>query len=259
MECSAIVLEEGKEYLVESRLGPIAKAEGFDTIDRLVEALRINSNNGLQSTVVEALTTNETSFFRDIHPFETLKDVVLPELLKNRNSTKELNIWCGASSSGQEPYTVAMLIQENFPILLDWKMNFIASDISEKMLDRCRSGLFSQLEVNRGLPASLLIKNFDRQGANWVIKKQFRDMIEFKYINLSRELPYLPKMDMVFMRNVLIYFDVEMKKKILKQVKSILQPDGYLFLGGAETTLNLDESYTRLGVKFSGCYRLIRG
>lgn len=256
MECSAIVLEEGKEYLVESRLGPIAKAEGFDTIDRLVEALRINSNNGLQSTVVEALTTNETSFFRDIHPFETLKDVVLPELLKNRNSTKELNIWCGASSSGQEPYTVAMLIQENFPILLDWKMNFIASDISEKMLDRCRSGLFSQLEVNRGLPASLLIKNFDRQGANWVIKKQFRDMIEFKYINLSRELPYLPKMDMVFMRNVLIYFDVEMKKKILKQVKSILQPDGYLFLGGAETTLNLDESYTRLGVKFSGCYRL---
>jgi len=259
LECSAIVLEEGKEYLVESRLGPIAKAEGFDTIDRLVEALRINSNNGLQSTVVEALTTNETSFFRDIHPFETLKDVVLPELLKNRNSTKELNIWCGASSSGQEPYTVAMLIQENFPILLDWKMNFIASDISEKMLDRCRSGLFSQLEVNRGLPASLLIKNFDRQGANWVIKKQFRDMIEFKYINLSRELPYLPKMDMVFMRNVLIYFDVEMKKKILKQVKSILQPDGYLFLGGAETTLNLDESYTRLGVKFSGCYRLIRG
>ena len=256
LERSAIVLEDGKEYLVESRIGPVAKTEGFDTIDRLVEALRKNSRNGLQAKVVEALTTNETSFFRDIHPFETLKNVVLPELIKNRKSTIELNIWCAASSSGQEPYSIAMLIQENFPALSDWKINFIASDISEKMLDRCRAGRFSQLEVNRGLPASLLIKYFEKDGPTWCIKKQLRKVIQFRQINLSHELPYLPTMDIIFLRNVLIYFDVEMKKKILKQFRSILQPDGYLFLGGAETTLNLDESYTRLGVKYSGCYHL---
>lgn len=259
LERSAIVLEDGKEYLVESRIHPVAKTEGFDTIDQLVEALRQNSHNGLQSKVIEALTTNETSFFRDIHPFETLKDVVLPELLKNRESKRELNIWCAASSSGQEPYSIAMLIREHFPALLDWKINFIASDISEKMLDQCRSGKFSQLEVNRGLPASFLVKYFEKNGATWSIKKQFRGMIHFKHINLSRELPYLPRMDLIFLRNVLIYFDIEMKQKILKQLRSILQPDGYLFLGGAETTLNLDESYTRMSVKNSGCYRLIKG
>jgi len=259
VEHSGIVLESGKEYLVESRIGLVARTEGFDTIKLLVEALRQNSLNGLQFKVIEALTTNETSFFRDIHPFETLKKIILPKLIKDRKNTKELNIWCAASSSGQEPYSMAMLIQENFPILLDWKVNFIASDISEKMLNRCRSGKFSQLEVNRGLPAAFLIKYFEKNGPTWSIKKQLRERIQFQQINLSRELPYLPGMDIIFLRNVLIYFDIEMKKKILKQLRSILKPDGYLFLGGAETTLNLDESYTRMGIKYSGCYRLLKG
>lgn len=258
-EHSAIVLEDGKEYLVESRLGPIIKTEGFDTIDQLVKALRKNPNNGLQYKVTEALTTNETSFFRDIHPFETLKNIILPELIKTRQSTKELNIWCAASSSGQEPYSIAMLIQENFPTLFNWKINFIASDISEKMLNRCQSGTFNQIEVNRGLPAALLIKYFDKNGPVWSIKKQLRERIDFQHINLSGELPYLPKMDIIFLRNVLIYFDIGMKKKVLKQLRTVLKPDGYLFLGGAETTLNLDESYTRMGVKYSGCYRLLKG
>lgn len=258
-ERSAIVLEEGKEYLVESHIGPVAKTEGFETIERLVEALRKNTHNGLQTKVIEALTTNETSFYRDIHPFETLKNIILPDLIKSREDTKELNIWCAASSSGQEPYSIAMLIQENFPALLNWKINFIASDISEEMLDRCRSGKYSQLEVNRGLPASHLIKYFKKDGPAWIIKKEIRERIQFQYVNLSHELPYLPKMDIVFLRNVLIYFDIEMKKKVLKQLKSVLKPDGYLFLGGAETTLNLDTSYSRMGVKYSGCYRLIKG
>ena len=249
MERSAIVLEDGKEYLVESRIGQVVETEGFDTIDQLVEALRKNSHNGLQTKVIEALTTNETSFFRDIHPFETLKDAVLPELLESRASTKNLNIWCAASSSGQEPYSIAMLIRENFPALLDWKMNFIASDISEKMLDRCRSGKFSQLEVNRGLPASLLVKYFEKNGSTWFIKKQLQEMVHFQHINLSRELPYLPKMDIIFMRNVLIYFDIETKKKILKQLRSILQPDGFLFLGAAESTINLDHSFERMDLQ----------
>ncbi len=258
LERSAIVLEDGKEYLVESRIGQVVETEGFDTIDQLVEALRKNSDNGLQSKVIEALTTNETSFFRDIHPFETLKDAVLPELLESRTSTEKLNIWCAASSSGQEPYSIAMLIRESFPALLDWKINFIASDISEKMLDRCRSGKFSQLEVNRGLPASFLVKYFEKNGTTWSIKKQLQEMIHFQHINLSRELPYLPPMDIIFMRNVLIYFDIETKKKILEQLRSILQPDGFLFLGAAESTINLDNAFERVDYKHSGCYRLKR-
>jgi chemotaxis protein methyltransferase CheR len=222
----------------------------------LVQALQKNSNNGLQSKVIEAITTNETSFFRDIHPFETLKDAILPQLLESRKNERTLNIWSAASSSGQEPYSIAMLIRENFPELLDWKINFIASDISEKMLSRCRSGKFSQLEVNRGLSASLLVKYFEKTGAAWFIKEQLRKMIHFQQINLSREFPYLPKMDIIFMRNVLIYFDIETKKKVLNQLISVLQPDGFLFLGAAESTINLDSSFERTSYKHSGCYRL---
>ena len=253
---SAIVIEDGKEYLVESRVGPVAKNEGFDSIEQLIQAVRNNPGNGLQDKIVEALTTNETSFFRDVHPFETLKNVILPEVLKIRKTQKGLNIWCGASSSGQEPYSIAMLIKENFPILLDWKLNFICSDLSTEMLDRCRSGEFSQLEVNRGLSAPLLIKYFEKNGLKWSIKKELREMISFQQINLSEPLPYLPKMDIIFMRNVLIYFDVPMKRKIFKQIRSILQPDGFLFLGAAESTLNLDDAFERMDLKHSGCYRL---
>lgn len=258
LERSAIVLEDGKEYLVESRIGQVAETEGFGSIDQLVQALQKNSQNGLQSKVIEALTTNETSFFRDIHPFETLKNAILPELIKNRKDSRRLNIWCAASSSGQEPYSIAMLIRENFPILFDWKLNFIASDISESMLSRCRSGKFSQLEVNRGLSAPFLVKYFEKTGPAWFIKEQLRKMIHFQQINLSRELPYLPKMDIIFMRNVLIYFDIETKKKILKRLTSILEPDGFLFLGAAESTINLDSSFERMSYKHSGCYRLKR-
>jgi chemotaxis protein methyltransferase CheR len=256
---SAIVLEDGKEYLVDSRIGPVAKAEGLNTVEQLVKALRKNSHNGLQSKVVEALTTNETSFFRDIYPFDFLKNVVLPELIKIRSDSKKLNIWCAASSSGQEPYTIAMLFKENFPELSNWNLNFIASDISDKMLAQCKSGKYSQLEVNRGLPATLLIKYFEKDGASWTIKQELRELIQFKKINLSEELPNIPKMDIIFLRNVLIYFDIPMKKTILKNLREVLQPDGYLFLGGSETTLNLDEHYTRMNVKHSACYRLSKG
>jgi chemotaxis protein methyltransferase CheR len=256
---SAIVLEDGKEYLVDSRIGPIATAEGFDTVDQLVEALRKNSNNGLQSKLVEALTTNETSFFRDFHPFEALKSVILPEIIKTRGGSKELNIWCAASSSGQEPYSIAMLLREDFPELHNWKLNFIASDISDKMLNRCRSGKFSQLEVNRGLPATLLIKYFEKNDSSWIIKNELRKMVDFQKINLSEDLPYIPRMDIIFLRNVLIYFDIPTKKKVLNSFRDILQPNGYLFLGGSETTLNLDEFYTRMNIKHSSCYRLLKG
>lgn len=259
LELSAIVLETGKEYLVESRILPLAKQEGFASIGELVNSLRVNPKNGLSVKVVDAMTTNETSFFRDIHPFETLKKHIIPDLIKKRSATKQLNIWSGASSSGQEPYTIAMILRENFPELRNWKVNYISSDISNEMLDRCKKGVYSQLEINRGLPATLMIKYFERHGTEWQAKEDLRKMIDFRYLNLCERWPLLPKMDLVLLRNVLIYFDVEMKKKILKQIQELLRPDGYMFLGAAETTMNLNESFERMDYKQSGCYRIREG
>lgn len=258
-DLSAIVLEPGKEYLVESRIQPLAKKEGLDSIEDLVKQLRTAPQNGLRTKVVDAMTTNETSFFRDIHPFETLKKFVLPDLIKKREAAKELNIWCGASSSGQEPYTLAMVIRENFPQLQSWKIKYISSDISHEMLDRCKKGVFSQLEINRGLPAMLMVKHFERHGTEWQIKEDLRKMIDFRYMNLSENWSVMPKMDLVMLRNVLIYFDVDMKKNILNKIQKLLMPDGYLFLGAAETTLNLNESFERMDYKQSGCYRIREG
>jgi chemotaxis protein methyltransferase CheR len=259
LEKSAIVLETGKEYLVESRIQPLALKEGFASIEELVKKMQLNPRNGFCEKVVEAMTTNETSFFRDIHPFETLKGFVLPDLIEKRKGTRELNIWCGASSSGQEPYTLAMLMRENFPDLLSWKINYMATDISNEMLDRCRNGIYSQLEVNRGLPAAMMVKYFERHGTEWQVKEDMRKMIDFRITNLAGNWPLMPKLDLVMMRNVLIYFDVEMKKTILGKIKKLLKPDGYLFLGAAETTLNLDEDFERMNYKQSGCYRIRQG
>lgn len=259
LEMSAIVLEPGKEYLVESRIQPLALKEGFASIEELVKKMQVNPRNGFCAKVVEAMTTNETSFFRDIHPFETLKGFVFPDLIEKRKDTKELNIWCGASSSGQEPYTLAILMRENFPQLQSWKINYMASDISNEMLDRCRNGVYSQLEVNRGLPATMMVKYFERHGTEWQVKEDMRKMIDFRITNLSGNWPIMPKLDLVMMRNVLIYFDVEMKKTILGKIKKLLRPDGYMFLGAAETTLNLDESFERMNYKQSGCYRIRQG
>lgn len=258
-DLSAIVLESGKEYLVESRLRPLAKKEGFETIEDLVKNLRNGPKNGLSTKVVDAMTTNETSFFRDIHPFETLKKHIIPDLIEKRKATRQLNIWSGASSSGQEPYTFAMILRENFPELRTWKINYMSSDISHEMLERCRKGIYSQLEINRGLPATLMVKYFERHGTEWQAKKELRDMIDFRYLNLCEKWPPLPRMDLVLIRNVLIYFDVEMKKKILKQIQDLLLPDGYMFLGAAETTMNLNESFERMDYKQSGCYRIVKG
>ena len=253
---AAIVLGPGKEYLVESRMASLIQQEGIDSIEDLVKKLRTNPQNGLQTRVVEAMTTNETSFFRDIHPFNVLKDHVLPELIEKNKDTKKLHIWCGASSSGQEPYSLAMLIRQNFPKIIDWNITFIASDISHEMLERCRNGIYSQLEINRGLPAPMMVKFFERKGTDWQIKEDLRKLVDFKFVNLCQAWPYMPPMDLVMMRNVLIYFDVEIKKDILVKVKKLLKPGGYLFLGAAETTINLEDSFERMNFKQSGCYRI---
>jgi chemotaxis protein methyltransferase CheR len=252
---SAIVLEPGKEYLVESRLTPVARQEGLVTIDQLVTALRRGSANGLQRRVVEAMTTNETSFFRDIYPFDALRTRVIPELVARRASERRLTIWSGACSSGQESYSTIIMLREHFPALSNWKVTIYATDLSHEMVERTRNGRFSQLEVNRGLPAPMLLKYFERHGMEWQVREEHRRLIEAQQMNLAASWPSLPSMDIVLMRNVLIYFDVKTKKEILARIRSVLRPDGYLFLGSAETTLNLDEAFERVQIEKAVCYR----
>ena len=258
-ERSAIVLDEEKEYLISSRLEPLAKEFGFDSLPGLVGRLRRTSYDMLHRKVVEAMTTNETSFFRDWSPFLALKDHILPDLITRRASTRSLSIWCGASSSGQEPYSIMLIIQEHFPQLQDWQIRFLATDISGAMVKRSQEGIYSQLEVNRGLPEGLLTKYFSKKGTHWQIAEDMRKKIEFREMNLAGPWPLFPPMDMVVLRNVMIYFDGETKKHILKKIRNILNPQGYLLLGGTETTLNLDEQYERVAVNGTSCYRIRKG
>lgn len=256
---AAIVLDDGKGYLIESRLQPLAKRHGFASLQAMVGQLRAQPQNGIHWDVVEAMTTNETYFFRDVHPFEAFKKNVLPELIKKRASVRQLNIWCAAASSGQEVYTILMLLKENFPALASWKVNFIASDISKEMLDRCREGCYSQLEVNRGLPAPLLIKYFLKIGTEWIIKDDLRKMVELRQINLAETWSGLPPLDIVFMRNVLIYFDLQTKQNIFGKLSKLLKSDGYLFLGGAETTMGIDDHFMRVAVDKTSYYQIALG
>lgn len=252
---AAIALDNGKEYLVESRLTPLVKEAGLATISELISKIKEKNDFTLMNKVVDVMTTNETFFFRDIHPFETLKKTVIPALIAKRGPAESIRIWCAASSTGQEPYTIAMVIAENFA-LHKARFNMIASDISPTVLDKAKSGLYSQIEVNRGLPASLLVKHFTKKSTEWQIKDDIRKMIDYRIINLAEPLPAMQSLDIVFIRNVLIYFDVETKKKILGGIRKLLKPDGYLFLGGSETTLNLDDNFERCSADNSVFYQL---
>lgn len=253
---SALVLEPGKEYLVESRLDPLARQEGFSSLPQLVKSLRADPSSDLHRKVVEAMTTNETSFFREIRVFEMFRKTILPDLLVRRASQRSLNFWCAASSAGQEPFSLAMLLQEHRPSLDAWDIKFIASDISTEMLARARLGCYNQLEINRGLPAQLLVKYFEKRGAAWKISEEIRRMVDFREINLIHSWPPLPRMDVIFMRNVLIYLDLETKKNILGKVSRLLDPSGYLFLGGSETTMNLEDSFEPVSSDGATCFRL---
>jgi chemotaxis protein methyltransferase CheR len=253
---SAIVLEDGKEYLIEARLGPVAREEGFASIGALVAAIQGKPFDGLHRKVVEAMTTNETSFFRDVHPFDSLRQIVLPDIIAKRKPFRRLTIWCAASSTGQEPYTIAMVLREHFPELVDWQVKILATDLSTAVLDRAKEGRYRQLEVNRGLPAHYLLKYFERHGAEWQVKASVRELVEFRQMNLIDAWPSLPEMAVVFLRNVLIYFDVATKRTILEKVRKILASDGVLFLGGAETTMNVDPAFDRIAIAKSSCYRV---
>lgn len=253
---SAIVLEANKSYLVESRLSPVARECGLDTIERLIEKLQEPNAQGLTQKVVDAMTTNETSFFRDLHPFQALKTTILPNLIKARSSERVLNIWSNACSSGQEVYSIAMMIQESFPELGGWKVRLIASDLSTKILEKAKTGLFTQTEINRGLPMPLLLKYFSKQGIQWKLNDEIRSMVEFRPINLIETFPTaINRMDIVFLRNVLIYFSPETKSAILNRVRASLRNDGCLFLGGSETTMNLNVKFEKQQIGNAVYYR----
>lgn len=202
------------------------------------------------------MTTNETLFFRDQHPFDALRSHMLPALVRARGKERRLRIWCAAASTGQEPYSVAITLRENFPELADWDVKLLATDLNCAVLARARSGRYSTLEVKRGLPASLLLKYFRAQGDEWQLKDEVRRMVQFSELNLLDAWGTLGPLDIVLMRNVLIYFDVETKKRILGQLRGQLARDGYLLLGGAETTANLDDAYVPLRLGAGVYYRL---
>jgi chemotaxis protein methyltransferase CheR len=253
---SAVILENEKAYLVEARLLALARCQGFDSMTALLAQIRAEPYSALQQKVVEILTNNETSFFRDLYPFDALRQQILPELMRRRTTERALHIWCGASSSGQEPYSIAMLLREHFPLLNGWKLRIIGSDLSVEILQRAQLGRYSQAEVNRGLPARLLVKYFQQSGADWQIKDEIRDMVDFRSINLIDAWPSLPPQDIILIRNVLMYFDVATKKQILEKIRRLLRPDGYLCLGGAETTFNVHDAFERAQFERSACYRL---
>jgi len=240
---SAIDLQPGKEYLVESRLAPIARASGEKDVAALVMRLR-RGDEKLSELVVDALTTNETSWFRDTHPFQAFSQHLLPELA--RSGCRSVTIWSAACSSGQEAYSLAML-------LLDWLPNnpgvtaqIVGTDISARMVERARSAKFSQLEVNRGLPAPYLVKYFEQVGREWALKPQVKGLTRFERGNLAHPPVNVPPCDVVFLRNVLIYFDLDTKRTVLGHIRKVLRPGGYLVLGGAESTLNLDGTFRRM-------------
>lgn len=234
---TAIVLEPGKEYLVESRLAPIARRQGFDNVGELLKKLGSTYAPALRDEVLDAMTTNETSFFRDLHPWQTLKTEILPELIESRSATRQLTIWCAACSSGQEPYSLALLMAEEFPNeFQSWDLRIIATDISPSMVRRCSEGAFSQLEVNRGLPAAMLARHFTRRGLNFVADDSLRRVIEVRHANLDALPPVseLGGFDLVIVRNVLIYFDDIVKKRIIESVHARMRSTGVMLLGSTE-------------------------
>ena len=240
---SGLVLTEDKAYLLESRLMPVARKRGMKGLEDLISTIRTSKEEDLLREVTEAMTTNESFFFRDIKPFDTFRDVILPDLLKNRAVMKSFRIWCAAASSGQEPYSLAMVMKELATKLTGWSYEIIATDISTKMLDKATKGIYSQFEVQRGLPIQLLLKYFKKANDVWEIDPSLRAMVTFKEFNLLNDPKVLGAFDVVFCRNVLIYFDQPTKSRILDWIARMLPADGRLFLGGAETVLGITDKF----------------
>jgi chemotaxis protein methyltransferase CheR len=254
-EHAAIEIGPDKEYLVEQRIGGLVRQEGEESISSLVATARRETAGRLTALIVDAMTTNETSFYRDPTVFEFLRAEILPELIERNAATKRLRIWCAASSSGQEPYSIAMLIREHFPeVAQNWQVRILATDISSSMVARTAAGRYSRLEVNRGLPAALLVKYFQKEGLDWEISADVRRWVDARECNLARALPFTEQFDLVMLRNVLIYFSVDTKRAVLDRIKGVLAPHGALFLGATESTMHIDDSWVRRSYGNSSCY-----
>ncbi len=243
---SGLIITPEKLYLLESRLLPLAQKQGIQGgLEGLARQMRACRDAALTRAVVEAMTTNETSFFRDNTPFQRLKEDILPVFLKSRATQRSLRIWSAACSSGQEPYSVAMTLKEH-PQLAGWRFEIVATDLSQDILAQAKAGVYSQFEVQRGLPIQMLVKYFTKQGDNWAFKPELKDMIAFKEANLLGDLKHLGHFDIVLCRNVLIYFDVPTKGKVLSTLKGATREDGVLFLGGAETVIGISDAFRPL-------------
>ena len=240
-ERSGLDLSADKQYLVESRLIPLARRAGLPGIAELVAKVKSGSD-GLTSEVVEAMTTNETFFFRDKIPFDHLRETILPALLQARASRRSLRIWSAACSTGQEPYSIAMCLKE-FAGLSGWRIEIVATDLSQGVLEKARAGIFSQFEVQRGLPIQMLVKYFTQVGELWQLNANIRGMVQHRQLNLLQDFSHLGTFDVVFCRNVLIYFDQDTKAAIFERVAKVLEPDGVLVLGAAESVVGISDAF----------------
>ena len=245
-ERSGLVLTRDKAYLLESRLLPVARKRSMKSLDDLIAALRGRPESELVRDVVEAMTTNESFFFRDTKPFDQFRNFILPQLIKARAIKKSIRIWSAACSSGQEPYSLAMILSEEKVKLPGWQLEIVASDLSTEILEKAQAGQYSQFEVQRGLPIQLLVKYFKQQGDRWQIDPAIRAMVKFRCLNLLEDFTHHGQFDVIFCRNVLIYFDQATKTMVLERVARILPQDGYLYLGGAETVIGITDKFQSL-------------
>jgi chemotaxis protein methyltransferase CheR len=239
---SGLVLSADKQYLVESRLTPLARKAGIASLAELVAKLRI-PNERLIVDVVEAMTTNESFFYRDKIPFDHFKQAIVPGLMAARAKERRIRIWCAAASTGQEPYSLAMCLKEMKDKLTGWRVEILGTDLSMEVLEKAKAGVYSQFEVQRGLPIQMLVKNFTQVGDSWQIAPDIRAMVRYRPLNLLADFSSLGRFDIVFCRNVLIYFDQDTKTGVLNRIAKLLEPDGYLVLGAAETVVGLTDAF----------------
>ena len=240
---SGLDLSPDKQYLVESRLVPLARKANLAGITELVQKMKMGSAEALTADVVEAMTTNETFFFRDKTPFDHLKDTMLPALLQARSARRALRIWCAASSTGQEPYSIAMCLKGLGAAIAGWKVDIVATDLSQGVLEKSKAGIFSQFEVQRGLPIQLLVKHFTQVGDMWQLNADIRSMVQHRQLNLMQDFGHLGTFDIIFCRNVLIYFDQETKAGIFERMSRLVESDGFLVLGAAESVVGITDAF----------------
>lgn len=242
-ERSGLVLSNDKQYLIESRLMPVARSEGLDTISALVAKLRTPTGHGAGELVVEAMTTNESFFFRDKTPFDHFSNTMLPDMMEARKTQRKIRIWCAAASTGQEPYSIAMILKDMGLKVSSTRFEILGTDISREVLERAKAGTYSQFEVQRGLPIQMLLNHFTQKGEIWEISPAIKQMVQYRFLNLFDSFAALGQFDIVFIRNVLIYFDQAAKVDILQRVSKQMSPDGYMVLGAAETVVGLTDAF----------------